>query len=83
MEDLIPFSLYSHGLGALVNVGLNLLLIKPYGGYGAAVATLFSYAAASYFILFLSSRTRPIAIMMSKSLLLPIRMAWLGKGAWG
>jgi O-antigen/teichoic acid export membrane protein len=83
MENLIPFSLYSHGLGALVNVGLNLLLIKPYGGYGAAVATLFSYAAASYFILFLSSRTRPIAIMMSKSLLLPIRMARFGKGVWG
>lgn len=30
-------------ISALVNIGLNLLLIKNYGAYGAAIATLMSY----------------------------------------
>jgi O-antigen/teichoic acid export membrane protein len=82
IENKIPFSLYSQGLGAAINVILNLVLIKSYGGYGAAVATLISYATASYFMLFLASGTRPIAFMMSKSLLLPVRVIRYGKGVW-
>jgi len=74
MENLLVFSVFSNGLGAVVNVILNLLLIKYYGGYGAAVATLVSYAAASYLMLFLAPKTWPIARMMSKSILLPARL---------
>ena len=74
MENFLIFSLFSHGIGAIVNVILNLFLIKHYGGYGAAVATLISYAVASYFVLFLAPKTWTIAIMMSKSILLPVRL---------
>ena len=52
IEDTLFFSLITQGLGALANVGLNLLLIPRQGGIGAAVATLLSYATASYFSLF-------------------------------
>ena len=72
IENLLEFSLITHFSGALVNVVLNLILIKPMAGYGAAIATLVSYAAASYFSLFFSQKTRPFALMMTRSLLLPL-----------
>jgi Na+-driven multidrug efflux pump len=71
---MLIFSLLTHAIGALVNVLLNFFLIKVYSGQGAAVATLISYAAASYLSLFLSKRTRPFAVMMSKSFILPVRL---------
>jgi len=74
IEDALIFSLISHGAGAAVNVFLNLVLIPRYGGQGAAFATLFSYAAASYFALFFSLKTKPLALIMSKSLVLPLRL---------
>ena len=73
IENLFIFSLVTHGLGALVNVVLNLLLIPPYSGAGAAVATLLSYATAAYFALFVHPRTWPAASMMSRALLFPVR----------
>ena len=56
------------GAGALVNVLLNYLLIPEFGGQGAAYATLISYAFASFFSLLIFSKTRPIFIMMLKSI---------------
>ncbi|MDX1677597.1 flippase [Arsukibacterium sp.] len=53
-----PLSLVSHGLGALLNIGLNLWLIPTMGIIGAAWATLISYAFASFFFLFIFSSTR-------------------------
>lgn len=75
MEGLLKYSFYSHGSGALANVVLNALLIPKYGGFGAAVATLISYAVSSYFSLFLFRSTRPIAIKMSRAMLSPFRLA--------
>lgn len=75
IENALHFSLISHGFGALVNVLLNLILIPRFEGRGAALATLFSYAASSYFILFIHSKTRPLAKKMSKSLIFPLRFA--------
>jgi O-antigen/teichoic acid export membrane protein len=75
MEGLLTYSFYSHGSGALANVVLNALLIPKYGGFGAAIATLISYAVSSYFSLFLFRSTRPIAIMMSRAMLSPFRLA--------
>lgn len=75
VEDLVPYSLVTHASGAALNVALNLVLIPRYGGQGAAVATVASYATASWGALFLARRTRPIGIMMTKSLLLPLRWA--------
>jgi O-antigen/teichoic acid export membrane protein len=47
-KNLNAFLLYSTTAGAIVNVGLNLLLLPKYGGRGAAIATLASYAMAGY-----------------------------------
>src|SRR5690606_31836769 len=44
IEGALMFSLITQGLGALANIGLNMLLIPHYGGEGAAMATLISYA---------------------------------------
>jgi Na+-driven multidrug efflux pump len=53
-----PLSLFSHGMGALINVVLNLWWIPQYGIVGAAWATLISYAYASFFFLFFAKTTR-------------------------
>lgn len=53
-----PLSLLSHGIGALLNIGLNLWLIPSMGIVGAAWATLISYAFASFFFLFIFASTR-------------------------
>jgi O-antigen/teichoic acid export membrane protein len=53
-----PLSLASHAIGALLNVSLNFWLIPKMGIVGAAWATLFSYAFASFFFLFLFKSTR-------------------------
>lgn len=71
MERLAVFSIYSTGFGASVNVALNLMLIPAFGGMGAAIATVISYACASYFVLLLSGRTRPIFRMMTRALFMP------------
>lgn len=86
IERYNAFSVVSQGLGALANVVLNVILIPRYGMMGAAVATLVSYSAASYFALLLSQRTRPVFWMMTRALLMPwravstIRNLRLGKG---
>jgi len=74
IEDALYFALASDGTGALMNVLLNYILIPRFGGRGAAIATLFSYATSSYFFLFFYSKTRPLAAKMSKSFLLPFRL---------
>lgn len=53
-----PLSLLSHGVAALMNVGLNWWLIPIMGIQGAAWATLIAYAYASFFFLFFSARSR-------------------------
>ncbi len=73
-ENLFSFSLLTQGIGALVNVALNLYLIPLWGSVGAAVATVISYACAGYLSLFLLPVTRPMAYIMTKSILLPLRI---------
>lgn len=72
-EELLKFSLVTHGIGAIINVAANYFLIPLYGGEGAAWASLLSYAASSYLALFVSSSTMPMAIVMTKSLIFPVR----------
>lgn len=73
IEDAIAFSMITQGAGAVTNVLLNLIFIPLYGGLGAAIATIFSYAMASYFSLFFYKKSRVIFWMMSKSFISPIR----------
>lgn len=73
-EDLLKFSLVTHLAGAVINVLGNLLLIPRHGPLGAAIATVVSYAVASWLALFVSSATRPMAWKMGRALLLPLRL---------
>lgn len=73
IENALIFSLITQGAGALVNVVLNYFLIPRFGAQGAAYATLISYALASFFSLLICSKTRPIFIMMLKSIFSPFR----------
>lgn len=72
-ENLLRFSLVSHGLGAILNVACNYLWIPEYGGVGASVASVFSYLTSSYLALFVSSKTRPMAKVMTYSMIYPLR----------
>jgi O-antigen/teichoic acid export membrane protein len=72
-EDLLKFSMVSHGLGAVCNIVINLVLIPSYGGLGAAWATLFSYAIAGFFFLFAFKDTRPMGRIMLLSCFTPFR----------
>ena len=47
-EGLMKFTFASTGIGAIVNVVLNYLLIPRYGTIGAAVATLIAQMVAAY-----------------------------------
>lgn len=73
-ERLLHFSLISHGLGAVLNIVANFLLIPEWQGKGAAIATILSYACASYVAFWLSSSTRPLAVTMSRAMLLPLTL---------
>ncbi|RYF25886.1 MAG: flippase [Flavobacteriales bacterium] len=57
------------GVGAAINIILNLLLIPKMGMMGAAIATVIAYFSAAFMIL-LIPKTRPQGIMMLKSLFL-------------
>jgi len=76
IEHALMFSLITQGFGALANVVLNLLLIPHYAGYGAAFATLLSYAMASYFSLFFYKKSRPVFWMMTNAMMAPVRYPW-------
>ena len=73
-EDVLWLSTWMACAGAIVNVGLNLLLIPRHGAQGAAVATAVSYATAAWLALFLHERSRLLGKMMFRSLLLPFRL---------
>jgi len=73
-ENLLKFALITQGAGAIMNVGFNFWLIPIYGGIGAAIATVISYASASYFALFFHRKTLPMAKIMTNSFLLPLRL---------
>lgn len=71
IENAIVFSVITQGLGALANIVINLFLIPKYGGVGAAIATIISYAMASYFALLFYKKSRPIFWMMTKAIFSP------------
>jgi O-antigen/teichoic acid export membrane protein len=52
---------YAAALGALVNIGTNLLWIPRWGMRGAAFATLAAYASMALFLYFLGRKLYPIA----------------------
>jgi O-antigen/teichoic acid export membrane protein len=81
-ENLLRFSFVTQVAGALLNIVANYLLIPEYGAVGAAIATVLSYAVASYIALFLHPKTWPMAKMMSYSFLLPLRIVAKGRSLY-
>jgi len=69
LENLQRYAAVNTTLGAIINVGLNLLLIEPMGPVGAAWATLVSYSVSAYFALYLHRKTRPNFWNITKSAL--------------
>ena len=63
--------------GAVLNVGLNFVLIPWLGALGAAIATLVAYAFASVFSNGLNRRTRPLLVRQLRALR-PVPMVRLG-----
>ncbi|WP_422071101.1 flippase [Tranquillimonas rosea] len=76
ITKLTKFSALTQGAGAAINVLLNVILIPNFGAHGAAIATVLSYAVASYGVLYFNRSTREIFRMMTKSQLQP----WRGFG---
>ena len=72
-ENALVLSPIRHFCAAMVNVCLNLLLIPKYGGVGAAVATVISYAVDSCVVCVFHPAGRKAGLMMIKSLLAPPR----------
>ena len=78
-ENLTLFSMVATVLGAVVNVGLNVLLIPSYAGLGAAWATLFSYTVAAYLSCLLLKPMRPVFAQLTASLFAPVRFIFKRK----
>ena len=68
IENLQIVAIYRSVAGLITNVLLNLWLIPRMGIIGAAIATLFSQAVASYFGYLLSPRTWHIFRMQTRAL---------------
>ena len=68
-EGLQKFATINTIAGGIANILLNLLLIPIYGIYGAAVATIISYAIAAYFSNFFYRVTRENFYRISRSII--------------
>lgn len=60
VEDLGRFQVSFVALGAIVNIGLNLILIPRYGAIGAAIATLLAEVISTFIALLFFKKTRPL-----------------------
>ena len=66
-EKLASTAIWLMSIAAVVNIGLNLLLIPLSGPYGAAVASLVSYAWCGYIGLWTLKPLRPLARIVTAS----------------
>ena len=73
-ENFTQFSFATTSLGALTNVCLNLLLIPAYGGVGAALATVISYAVATHIACIFYPPMFNSGMMLTKALFIPLRL---------
>lgn len=66
-EGLQKYSIFYVGIGAIINVIINYILIPHYGGYGAAVATLASQITVAIIAPYFIKDTKMSTVMMLKS----------------
>ncbi len=67
-EKMMSFEMIKTIIGAGLNIILNLVLIKPYGVWGAVYATLISYIFTSFIFNLFHPKTRRIFILQLASL---------------
>jgi O-antigen/teichoic acid export membrane protein len=67
-ENLQGLLIYRTILGAITNIGLNIVLIPKYGIHGAAFATLISQAVANLFSNFFGKKSRQLFRMQIESI---------------
>jgi len=67
-EGYTTYALITTSCGALMNFLLNLWLIPMYGGNGAAIATVISYAFTDYIFCFIYPPARKVAWIMTRAL---------------
>lgn len=73
-ENLTQFHFASSSLGAISNVLLNFYLIPLYGGVGAAIATVISYAISSHLSAIFYPKLFKNTWMLTKALFIPFRI---------
>jgi O-antigen/teichoic acid export membrane protein len=73
-EELYSLSLWNNLLGALTTVILSLALVPSFGAVGASFAILAAFAMACFGVLPFFARGRPVAKMMVRALLWPLRL---------
>ncbi len=71
-EGLMRLALLRTVIGAVINVGLNLVLLPTYSGLGAAIATVAAYVCSAWLANALSRRTHIIFGLQLRALV-PIR----------
>ena len=81
-ENLLKLSLLSQLLGAVVNVIVNIQMIPLYGPLGAAYATVISYCVVGYGVLFLHRDLWPMAMVVTRSIFLPLRLVRYGRNIY-
>ena len=73
LENALFLSVFLASIGTIVNALSNFLLIPQFGGIGAAVATLISYAMSSYVVLLFHPKSRPLFFKITMSVIAPYR----------
>jgi PST family polysaccharide transporter len=72
-DNRLGLSALSQATGVLTCLTANVLLFPAYGIFGAAVASLVTYAISNWLFFFVFPSTRPLAVMLGKSLLIVLR----------
>lgn len=73
-ENMNRVYMYTVVLGAIVNIGLNYILIPRFGAMGAAWATVVSYAVAAYLSCAIWQSLRSTLGQITLALLVPFRV---------
>lgn len=83
IERLVKYSIMRHVLGAFANILFNIVLIPPYGGVGAAVATVAAHFFAVCIVCAGNGPLRPALALMLGGALQPLKRsaaAWKAVG---
>ncbi len=70
IEKKTKYLPYITGLGAIINIAGNFILIPPFGMQGAAAATFLSYLSMTLYLYFISQKYYPVKYELKKIFLI-------------